>query len=346
MHSLNPPPLPESRRALRPPLRPDLAPLTLRASPLFLGCLAGLLAAVLACSGAPKPVTPAPPMAEAAAPAQPGAQATGSPAGAASPAATGPQDGQTGPEKSSSPKGSEAKQPPSDEADGSKNTIMIDRGTGGGKPSLFELSVAEGKRRAKAQEPIARVTNENLHEYQDAQLTFAKAEDEGKASDAAQGKDGEKSEAAAATEQHGEEYWSSRVLGLRTKLRDAVDEIDDLQDRIADLRRRFYSEDDPYVRDGQIKPAWDRALDRLTRTHDDVARLRKELADTLEEGRRDGALPGWLREGIELEPTFKDEEQPASRDGGLPIYEPEEPKTVEPDEPPSSTSSNADEPPP
>jgi hypothetical protein len=67
-----------------------------------------------------------------------------------------------------------------------------------------------------------------------------------------------------------------------------------------------------------------------------VERLREELADTLDEGRREGALPGWLREGIELEPSF--EEEDGSRDGrvegGLPIHEAEELETVEPNEPP------------
>ncbi len=36
-----------------------------------------------------------------------------------------------------------------------------------------------------------------------------------------------------------------------------------LEKEAAGWRRRFYAEDDPYVRDGQIKPEWDRVLDLL-----------------------------------------------------------------------------------
>jgi hypothetical protein len=232
----------------------------------------------------------------------------------------------------------------SDDAGDSSNLIVIDRGAGGSKPSLWEAAVAERKRRATAKKSVASVTNENLHEYQDAELTFAQPDDakadaeetpgEGDADTAPAAGASEAKDAAAPTaaEPHGEQYWRDRVLDVRTRLRDAADTIDDLEDRIATLRRRFYAEDDPYVRDGEIKPAWDRALDRLSREHRAVDRLQTELADTLEEGRRDGALPGWLREGIELEPTFDEQAPRSHRDGDLKIYEPTEPDTIDPED--------------
>jgi len=246
---------------------------------------------------------------------------------------------------------------------GEDGVIVIDRGAGGGSPSLWEAAVAERKRRATAKKAVASVTNENLHEYQDAELTFAQSPDEaadgndtsagtGDAKTAAEdavGPDSEVDSAAdsASGKHHGEQYWRHRVRDIRTRMRDAADTIDDLEERIATLRRRFYAEDDPYVRDGEIKPAWDRALDRLSRTHQEVDRLRTELADTLEEGHREGALPGWLRDGIDLEPHFEDDStEPARHDGDLKIYEPSEPKTIDPEDTTSSPDGFGTEPPP
>ncbi len=240
----------------------------------------------------------------------------------------------------------------------SSHVIVIDPGTRGGQTSLWQAAVAERKRRATAKKAVASVTNENLHEYQDAELTFAQPKagkeaaqgaGQGAADAGGSGKDqsaqGDRSEASSAP--HDEQYWRHRVLDLRSRMRDAADTIDDLQERVSTLRRRFYAEDDPYVRDGQIKPSWDRALDRLSRERDTVQRLRTELASTLEEGRQEGALPGWLREGIDLEPTFDDDADPGvRRDGDLRIYEPTEPDTIDPEDTRKGDEPSSQEPPP
>jgi hypothetical protein len=54
----------------------------------------------------------------------------------------------------------------------------------------------------------------------------------------------------------------------------------------------------------------------------------KELADFLEEGRVAGALPGWLREGLdeEPEPPKKKEEKPPAEAIDTPILEPPPPR--------------------
>ncbi len=139
------------------------------------------------------------------------------------------------------------------------------------------------------------------------------------------------SEVDAATLQavRDEQYWRSRALGIRTRLRQATDRVEDLELSAAGWRRRFYAEEDPYLRDGKIKPEWDRVLARLEETRNEVETSRKELDDFMEEGRRAGALPGWLREGGELEPV---EEKPATSPG---IAEPGEPQIYEQKPPPS-----------
>ena len=67
-------------------------------------------------------------------------------------------------------------------------------------------------------------------------------------------------------------------------------------------RTRFYLEQDNYHRDTQVKPAWDRALDQLSLALDEVITIERQLDAALDEGRRSGVPPGWLREGIEFEP--------------------------------------------
>lgn len=109
-----------------------------------------------------------------------------------------------------------------------------------------------------------------------------------------------------------EATWRSRGRALRVAWADAARQVRDLQAEAARLRTSFYAEDDPFVRDGQIKPAWDRVLDQLAQARERVARSEELMDAFLEEGRQAGALPGWLREGSELEPQRRVEAPPRS----------------------------------
>jgi len=169
---------------------------------------------------------------------------------------------------------------------------------------LVEASRAEKERRSKAGPPIAVITDKNLAEYaRKGQVTIS----------APSGKD-KKGQAAAAAAPAGEplrdeRYWRSRVLEIRQSWRQAADEVKDLEQSAAELRQKFYSESDYYVRDTQVKPEWDRVLERLDATRSKVETKKIELSELLEEGRRAGALPGWLREGVEQEPVVEESEE-------------------------------------
>jgi hypothetical protein len=151
------------------------------------------------------------------------------------------------------------------------------------------------------------ITDKTLPQYATGQVTFAKPKPP---------KEGAQAEAAGPDLQS-EQYWRNRGLEIRTRWHRAAEEIQELERSAADWRRRFYAEDDPYFRDGQIKPEWDRTLDRLREARVESEEAQADLAIYLEEGRRAGALPGWLREGAELEP-------PAAK------KEPAEPEPIEP----------------
>jgi hypothetical protein len=198
------------------------------------------------------------------------------------------------------------------------------------KLSLVDAAKAERERKAEAPPPRIVINNKNLHAYaKGGQLTIAEPRKKGSAAGPASPAAANAANAAASAPaaapgtvaplERDEKYWRGRALEIRQRWRKAADRIKELEGDVNLWRRRFYAEDDPYVRDGQIKPSWDRALDDLRENHEAVAAAKKELDDFLEEGRRAGALPGWLREGNELEPK---EEKPVDplQPTATPIY--------------------------
>jgi hypothetical protein len=198
-----------------------------------------------------------------------------------------------------------------------KEVDVVDPGGESGPVSLVEAAKAERERRAHAGPPVAVITDKNVTKSK-GHLTVADPK-----KPAVTG-----ATAAALETLKDEQHWRSRALDIRTRLRQATEKVTDLDLSAAGWRRRFYAEEDPYFRDSKIKPEWDRVLAQLEEARNDVETTRKELDDFLEEGRRAGALPGWLREGEELEPApEKPKTSPATAD-------PEEPKIYDQKAPP------------
>ncbi|HVR99747.1 MAG TPA: hypothetical protein VMW27_24200 [Thermoanaerobaculia bacterium] len=166
--------------------------------------------------------------------------------------------------------------------------------------TLVEAARAERERKAQAGPPVAVITNKTLPKYAKGQVTVAEPKKKGDAGTVAP--DPERKDE--------QQYWRSQGLELRLRWREAEDEVGRLEQSASEWRRRFYAQDDPYVRDGQIKPEWDRTLDRLDEARAEVEATKQDLARFLEEGRQAGALPGWLREGVDQEPKPKAEEPP------------------------------------
>lgn len=192
--------------------------------------------------------------------------------------------------------------------------------------TLVEAAREERERRSHAGEPVAVITNKTLP-HSKGQLTFAQpaakpAKTVGTATAKSDGKAGEKEIAPGAL--HDEAYWRKHGLDIRQRLHRAAEEISKLEQDVADWRRRFYSEADPARRDAQIKPEWDRSLDRLQHKKEEVDATRLELNAYVDEGRRAGALPGWLREGAELEPPLP-RPPPAPTDAIEPLELPQGP---------------------
>jgi hypothetical protein len=186
--------------------------------------------------------------------------------------------------------------------------VVIDPGddeTAIGEVSLVEVARGEKERRSHAAEPVAVITNRTLPAYAaKGQLTIATPGEQPPST---------RQDAGDVPEIRDEQYWRARGLEIRRRWREAVDEIGQLEQDAAELRRRFYAEADPYRRDGQIKPEWDRVLDQLEDRRTEAEAAEEELEQFLEAGRQAGALPGWLQDGAEEEPPHK-EPPPAPTD--------------------------------
>lgn len=236
--------------------------------PLFIALLA-----LAGCSGKPEPVTratPPPPPAVAPKPAEP--------------------------QKPAQPPVREAEPARDDEA------VVVDPGAEDGGPvTLAEAAKAERERRARAGKPVAVITDKTLPQYaRKGQITVADPKEKKKGA----------APAAVATTPAAEQgtvrdeaYWRNRALEIRLRWRQAADDVKELEQRSTELRQRFYSETDDFVRNNQIKPEWDRVLDRLRQARTDVDAAKQDLAQLHEDGRMAGALPGWLREGEDQEPA-------------------------------------------
>lgn len=248
------------------------------------------------------------------------------------------------PEPSTKKQGSAAV-PPLPEKD---TLVVIDSGgSKGEKPptTLLEASKAEKKRREQntktGAHPIV-ITDANLKTFATGELTTAKPNHGSKKAQKAKKGTHEKAAAKAASSSGpldadapgAEHYWRNRVLEIRRRWHDAVEQQHDLKGRIAKLRQEFYAADDPYYRDTQIKPAWDKALADLAAARKNAKDAQKRLAKALEQGRKAGVPPGWLREGIDLQPKPAPEPNHEPR----PAPKPGEPQVVEPNAGPPVSS--------
>lgn len=181
--------------------------------------------------------------------------------------------------------------------------------------TLAEAAAAERNRRAAVGKPVVSLDDKNL-------ATFGRNQKLTVADPAAPSQEGSVTHGAPGTDKE-EAYWRERGLEIRRKWRDALDRIGELEGRSEELRRRFYATDDPYLRDNQIKPEWDRTLAEIDRLRREAEHAPEELDRFLDEGRRAGALPGWLREGVELEPEVPAQAQPDGAAPAEPVEAPE-----------------------
>ncbi len=179
--------------------------------------------------------------------------------------------------------------------------------------TLVESARAERQRRNVGQKAEIVITDKNLPEYAKGQLTISESTPNVITNDSLDSDGTGETDLA-----QNETYWRDRGYEIRLAWKEAYERVEELEGDVFNLRMRFYAEDDPFYRDSQIKPAWDHAIEDLSRARDEVELRQRELEEFMEEGRVAGALPGWLREGVELEPKIPDEEAMGIAEPGEP----------------------------
>jgi hypothetical protein len=89
-------------------------------------------------------------------------------------------------------------------------------------------------------------------------------------------------------------YWAGRLKALQDKLARDQDYADAMQTRINSLTTDFVNRDDPAQR-AVIETNRQKSIAELARLTKSIQDDKKALADFLEEARRAGVPPGWLR---------------------------------------------------
>lgn len=198
-----------------------------------------------------------------------------------------------------------------------RSTTVIESEEPKTEPGTDLLAAAQEARRQREAGGRAKfvVTDKNLSDFADVPMTTAEPAPA----------TGERPAGEGGSPPASETYWRDRMLTLRLAWREAYDRVAELELEVGRLRQEFYTVDDPFVRDGQIRPAWDRALGQLRETEASLEGLEAAVNEALDEGRRTGALPGWLREGVDLEPP------PPQAPPPIPTIEPGEPEIVDED---------------
>jgi len=197
--------------------------------------------------------------------------------------------------------------------------VISDGKEGNSQPSLIEASrMAKAKKRNDGESrPSIEITDENLKEYSNGGQVFVlEAGDTSGAGDAqAIGTATEPSATPAADaqpqvyagetagESDRELFWRQSVSELRTALRQTVDDLKRIELESTLLRQQFYSESDPFVRDSEVKPRWDRALDQLLSLRKKAKQDREALSSLLSEAKKAGIAAEWLGESTSADLT-------------------------------------------
>ena len=164
-----------------------------------------------------------------------------------------------------------------------------------GAQSLADVARKEEERRKTAGEPQKVYTNKDLHAVPAGSPPAPAAPETpaaggGKAADGA--KDGEK--AADKEPVKDKAYWGGKLKTLQSQLTQDQDMSEAVQTRINSLTADFASRDDPMQR-AKIDADRRKALTDLDRLKKAVVDDQKAIATLLEDARKAGVPPGWLR---------------------------------------------------
>lgn len=181
--------------------------------------------------------------------------------------------------------------------------LLVASGVGAGRPvraqSLADVAKKEEDRRKVVPAPSKVYTNKDLNAVPAGSPpppapAGKPADDTAKAADG-DAKSGSKSAAAAEKGVVKDQaYWAGRQKALQDTLARDQNYADAMQTRINALTTDFVNRDDPAQR-AVIEANRQKSIAELARLTKSVQDGKKAIADLLEEARRAGVPPGWLR---------------------------------------------------
>jgi hypothetical protein len=201
--------------------------------------------------------------------------------------------------------------------------VISEGNEGKTQPSLIEASrMAKAKKKNEGEvRPVIEITDENLKEYSSQGQVFlvesgaeaAAAPPVAEEPEAVPGNlepapivaEG-RVEGSSSASADKELFWRQSVSELRTGLRRSIEDLRRIELESTLLRQQFYSESDPFVRDNEVKPRWDRALDQLAALRKKAKEDHNALNSLLAEAKKAGISPEWLQDGTSSELTEED----------------------------------------
>jgi hypothetical protein len=91
-----------------------------------------------------------------------------------------------------------------------------------------------------------------------------------------------------------ESYWRQTMAEARQKVKDLQNEANVITLKISDLQTQFYREDDGFKREN-IQREIQKSFYEQDKNKEELAKAQDILQDLEKDGRKNGALPGWLR---------------------------------------------------
>jgi len=164
--------------------------------------------------------------------------------------------------------------------------------------SLAEAAKKEKERREKVSKPSKVINNETIAEYlKGKEYTPGTIEQFGEASVPSLEEKSPKSkeEYTGPTDLNGrnEAYWRNRIQNAKDKIKALEAEGENLQSQMNAMRRAFYAMDDPNQRE-LLNVQINKTFELIDKNKAELEKAKKELEDIREEGRKSGALPGWI----------------------------------------------------
>ncbi|OGF64622.1 MAG: hypothetical protein A2Y62_00535 [Candidatus Fischerbacteria bacterium RBG_13_37_8] len=169
--------------------------------------------------------------------------------------------------------------------------------------SLVEAAKKEKERREKIKKDSKVINNEALEEHLKGKgdtpgtITQSGEVSEEETETKTEGKESESKEEEfkGPTDFNGndEAYWKGKIQLAKQKVSDLEKQVTDLQSQINALQASFYTIDDPNQRQS-LNAEINNTQELLNKTKADLEIAKDALAATREEGRRNGALPGWI----------------------------------------------------